>query len=80
MHGQNSNDEDSNPTNDFSENTTSSGNTMNPEMMQNLMKMFMSSSNNHENNQSQNTNQSNPSIDMNTILKMKSIMDKMRNL
>lgn len=51
-------------------------------MMQNLMKMFMNSSGNKEGSQSDDSSrdsgQSNPSIDINTILKMKSIMEKMQ--
>lgn len=55
---------------------------MNPEMMQNLMKMFMNSSGSNQSDQSYDSSkdagQSNPSIDINTILKMKSIMEKMQ--
>lgn len=57
-----------------------SSNSINPEMLQNLMKMFSNSSNNSSETEgnSNNSSGSNPSIDINTILKMKSIMDKMR--
>ena len=55
----------------------SNNNSINPEMLQNLMKMF-SNSNNSSNSSEAEGNASNPSIDINTILKMKSIMDKMR--
>lgn len=58
---------------------TSSNNSINPEMLQNLMKMFSNSSNNSSNASESEGNGSNPSIDINTILKMKSIMDKMGN-
>lgn len=58
---------------------TSSNNSINPEMLQNLMKMFSNSSNNSSNTSESEGNGSNPSIDINTILKMKSIMDKMGN-
>ena len=58
---------------------TSSNNSINPEMLQNLMKMFSNSSNNSSNTSEAEGNGSNPSIDINTILKMKSIMDKMGN-
>lgn len=69
---------------DEAENASSNTNTMNPEMMQNLMKMFLnsssSSSNNSQTENGKNSETSNFSgIDMNTILKMKSIMDKMQN-
>lgn len=57
---------------------TSNSNSINPEMLQNLMKMF-SNSNNSSNNSEPEGNGNNPSIDINTILKMKSIMDKMGN-
>ena len=56
---------------------TSNNNSINPEMLQNLMKMF-SNSNNSSNSSEPEGNGNNPSIDINTILKMKSIMDKMR--
>lgn len=58
---------------------TSSNNSINPEMLQNLMKMFSNSSSNSSNTSESEGNGSNPSIDINTILKMKSIMDKMGN-
>lgn len=57
---------------------TSNSNSINPEMLQNLMKMF-SNSNNSSNNSEPEGNGNNPSIDINTILKMKFIMDKMGN-
>lgn len=57
----------------------SSNNSINPEMLQNLMKMFSNSSSNSSNTSELEGNGSNPSIDINTILKMKSIMDKMGN-
>ncbi len=81
-HGQNSNHTTENESTDShsSESDTSSNtNTVSPEMLQNLMKMFMNSSYTEESqNESEIHGQSNPSIDMNTILKMKSIMEKMR--
>lgn len=59
---------------------TSSNNSINPEMLQNLIKMFSNSSSNSSNTSESEGNGTNPStIDINTILKMKSIMDKMGN-
>ncbi len=58
---------------------TSNNTSINPEMLQNLMKMFSNSSNNSSGSSKTEENVSNPSIDINTILKMKSIMDKMGN-
>ena len=58
-----------------SQSTNSNSNNLNPDMLQNLMKMFSSSSNNSSSNDS---NTAAPNIDINTILKMKSIMEKMR--
>lgn len=51
---------------------------INPEMLKNIMNMF-NNSNNGNSNDSNNVNNSNssPNIDINTLLKMKSIMDKM---
>lgn len=53
-------------------------NSINPEMLKNIMNMF-NNSNNSTSNDSNNTNNSSssPNIDFNTLLKMKSIMDKM---
>ena len=58
---------------------TSNNTSINPEMLQNLMKMFSNSSNNSSGSSKTEENVSNPSMDINTILKMKSIMDKMGN-
>ena len=62
--------------------TSSSGNSINPEMLKNFMNMFQQA--NMQNNNNSNTNHtqeqtsnSMPNIDMNMLLKMKSIMDKM---
>ena len=49
-------------------------NTISPEMIQNLSNLF--SSNSNDNNANSNSN-SDPSIDINTILKMKTIIDSM---
>lgn len=58
---------------------TSNSNGINSEMLQNLMKMFSNSSNSSSTGSETDTNASSSSIDINTILKMKSIMDKMGN-
>lgn len=60
---------------------SNNSNTINPEMIQNLMKMFATSSNNQnsDNSNSQENNNSTSGIDINTILKMKSIMEKMQS-
>ena len=80
IHGQNTsnsnNSENFNSEDSKSGQSTNSGsNNINPDMLQNLMKMFSSSSNN---NSSSASNTATPNIDINTILKMKSIMEKMR--
>lgn len=74
QNGQNSNDSTSSPP-ETEPNTTSSNN-INPEMLQNLMKMFSNS--NSSSNSTTDYNNSNSNFDINTILKMKSIMEKMR--
>lgn len=67
-------------TNQNSENMTSdNSNTINPEMLQNLMKMFASANSQNSTNSSQESSNSSSGIDMNTILKMKSIMEKMQS-
>ena len=58
--------------------SNSSSNTMNPEMLQNLMKMFMNSSNSSSTNEQTSQAGNTPNIDINMILKMKSIMEKMQ--
>lgn len=54
-----------------------STNNINPEMLKNIMNMFNNSNNSSTN--SNTTNGSVPNIDINTLLKMKSVMDKMNN-
>ena len=79
--GCNDSSKNSLPSNFNSENSESGrstntvSNNINPDMLQNLMKMFTGSSNN---NSSSDSNTATPNIDINTILKMKSIMEKMR--
>lgn len=77
------NQSDTYNTNQNSENTTSdnsyNSNTINPEMLQNLMKMFASANTQNSTNSSQESSNSSSGIDMNTILKMKSIMEKMQS-
>lgn len=50
-------------------------NSINPEMLKNIMNMF-NNSNNSNNSCDSNASSSTPNIDINTLLKMKSIMDK----
>lgn len=50
-----------------------------PDMVNNLMHMFSNSSNNSDNSDKSSSNQSNNHIDFETILKMKSVMDKLNN-
>lgn len=50
-------------------------NGINPEMLKNIMNMF-NNSNNSNNSCDSNASSSTPNIDINTLLKMKSIMDK----
>lgn len=76
IHGQNcSNSNDSSNFNNATSESEQSTNNINPDMLQNLMKMFSGSSSNTSSNDA---NKSTPNIDINTILKMKSIMEKMR--
>ena len=68
--------------NNFSNTSNSnSSNSINPEMLQNIMKFFNNSNFQGNSNTNNDVNQSSsmPNIDMNTLLKMKSIMDKMNN-
>ena len=77
-----SSSENSNNSNNESDSSQPSNeatsNSINPEMLKNIMNMF-NNSNNSTSNDSNNTNNSSssPNIDFNTLLKMKSIMDKM---
>lgn len=62
--------------------TTSSANTnsINPEMLGNIMNMFNNmNSNGNSNNTSSNSSSETPNIDINMLLKMKSIMEKMNS-
>ena len=61
--------------NTSNENNSSSNLNITPEMISNLANLLGSNSN--ENNSNSNDNQSEPSIDINTILKMKSIIESM---
>lgn len=56
---------------------SSNTNSINPEMLGNIMKMFNSSNNNNNTNSNSNTSSEMPNIDINMLLKMKSIMEKM---
>lgn len=67
-----SNNKDSNKENNSS---AFDSNKISPEMISNLANLLGSNSN--ENNSNSNDNQSEPSIDINTILKMKSIIESM---
>ena len=72
-----SNDSNGNENNSFQHSNDSNSNGVNPEMLKNIMNMF-NNSNNSTSNNSDNSSNSNgsPNIDINTLLKMKSIMDK----
>lgn len=52
-------------------------NSISPEMIQNLMEMLNNSDNSQEDNKSSNSSNNSSNIDFDTILKMKSIIDKM---
>ena len=75
----------SNPSSNFSQNSTSQNmdinnilNQVSPEMLNNLSSILNSNSSNFSNSNSS-SNQNNFNIDMNTILKMKSIMENMNS-
>lgn len=71
------NDSNSNESNSFQSSNDSNSNTINPEMLKNIMNMFNNSNNSTSNNsESVNNSNASPNIDINTLLKMKSIMDK----
>lgn len=74
----NNSNNSSNEDNSFRPSNETTSNSINPEMLKNIMNMFNNSNNSNFNN-SDNSNNSNssPNIDINTLLKMKSIMDKM---
>ena len=64
--------------NNLSKNINSSdGNNINPDMLKQLLDNFNSS--NGSNDSNKNDNNSNPDIDLDTILKMKTIMEKMNS-
>lgn len=64
--------------NNLSKNINSSdGNNINPDMLKQLLDSFNSS--NGSNDSNKNDNNSNPDIDLDTILKMKTIMKKMNS-
>lgn len=68
------NNDNSNNINNETKNTNESNNSsINPEMLKNIMNMFNNSNSNTE------ANNSTPNIDINTLLKMKSVMDKMNS-
>lgn len=58
--------------------TPSEQNAINPDMLKNFMNMFNQSSNNNSSNSNE-TSGSTPNIDINMLLKMKAIMEKMNN-
>lgn len=72
VQNQNTNQQNSNSTSTTNFDT----NTISPEMIQNLSNLFSSNSNDNNTNSNNNSN-SEPSIDINTILKMKTIIDSM---
>ena len=64
--------------NNLSKNINSfDGNNINPDMLKQLLGSFNSS--NGSNDSNKNDNNSNPDIDLDTILKMKTIMEKMNS-
>ena len=64
--------------NNLSKNINSSdGNNINPDMLKQLLDSFNSS--NGSNDSNKNDNNSNPDIDLDTIIKMKTIMEKMNS-
>ena len=64
--------------NNLSKNINSSdGNNINPDMLKQLLDSFNSS--NGSNNSNKNDNNSNPDIDLDTIIKMKTIMEEMNS-
>lgn len=67
--------------NNLSKNINSSdGNNINPDMLKQLLDSFNSfNSSNGSNDSNKNDNNSNPDIDLDTILKMKTIMEKMNS-
>lgn len=77
-HNTNNSDNSNNESDSFQPSNEANSNSINPEMLKNIMNMF-NNSNNSNSNDSNNVNNSNssPNIDINTLLKMKSIMDKM---
>lgn len=77
----NTNSFNSTENNSFQDSNESNSNSINPEMLKNIMNMFNNSNNSNNtsnSNDSDNASNSNasPNIDINTLLKMKSIMDK----
>ncbi len=67
--------------NDASNDTASHSNSINPEMLQNMIKMFMNqsnSSNSSDAHTASSKEDNSPNFDINMLLKMKSIMDKMQ--
>ena len=74
----NSFNESAHEQNDTCTSSSSNTNTMNPEMLQNLMKMFMNSSKSSNTEEQTSQSSNSPNIDMNMLFKMKSIMEKMQ--
>lgn len=77
----NTNSFNSTENNSFQDSNEYNSNSINPEMLKNIMNMFNNSNNSNNtsnSNDSDNASNSNasPNIDINTLLKMKSIMDK----
>lgn len=68
----NTNSFNSTENNSFQDSNESNSNSINPEMLKNIMNMF---NNSNDSDNASNSNAS-PNIDINTLLKMKSIMDK----
>ena len=60
---------------DSNDNNNSNKSSINPDMLKNLMGFF-NNANSNSSTESESNNSSSPGIDINTLLKMKSIMDK----
>lgn len=74
-----------NNSNNYNDNSNNATNSINPDMLKNIMNMFNNSSNSSNSNNfgdstnTDNNNTSIPNFDINMLLKMKSIMDKMNS-
>lgn len=74
----NNNSNNNNNNNQSKNNSNSDSSSINPELINNIVNMFNSSQNSNSNNSDSSSNSS-PNIDIGTIMKMKTIIDKMSN-